>query len=335
MKLLVRAVNWVGDAVIAAPALREIRRAYAEAEITVLARPWVADLYRREDFCDRVLVSEGGRLAMARRLREQRFDIAILLPNSLDAALVAWLGRIPRRIGYARDGRGPLLTDPIPPPQPGDIPAHQRYYYLELLRRAGIIPDLPLCDEIRLNANPDEGRRLLREMGVRAAQVIGVSPGAQNSEAKQWLPDRFAAVAGALAREWGAEVALFGTAGERQVCGRIAALLGPGAHNLAGRTTLGQFLDLAAACEVMLTNDSGSMHIAAAAGVPTVAVFGPTDAEATGPVSSQARIVRVPVECSPCEHRRCPIDHRCMTRVEPGLVAVEARRLISLHGHPD
>lgn len=330
MKLLVRATSWVGDAILAVPALREIRRVQGGAEITVLARPWVADLYRREDFCDHVLLHQGGRLALAAALRKLRFDCALLLPNAFDAALVAWLARIPRRIGYARDGRALLLTDPIPTPKPGEIPPHQRYYYLELLRRAGWIETLPEYREIRLRADPEAGRRLLRQFGLRAERVIGVSPGAQNSTAKQWFPERFAAVGVSLAQEWDAEVALFGTAAERELCGRIAGQIGPPAHNLGGRTTLAQFLDLAAACLVFVTNDSGSMHVAAAAGVPTVAVFGPTDVEATGPSSSLARVVRTPVECSPCRHRQCPIDHRCMTRVEPGMVLAAA---LTLHGH--
>jgi len=272
---------------------------------------------------------------MAAALRARRFDCAVLLPNAFDAALVAWLGRIPRRIGYARDGRRLLLTDPIPPPKPAEIPDHQRYYYLELLRRAGWIERLPECTEIRLEADAAAGRRMLVQFGLRAERVIGLSPGAQNSSAKQWLPERFAATASRLAAEWEAEVALFGTAAERELCGRITEAIGAPAHNLAGRTTLAELLDLAAACVVFVTNDSGSMHVAAAVGTPTVAVFGPTNVAATGPSAALARVVRTPVECSPCEYRQCPIDHRCMTRVDPGTVIAEARDLVSLpvHGH--
>jgi len=335
MKLLVRATNWVGDAVISIPALRLIRKLYRNDEITVLARPWVADLYSREDFCDHVMLYDRGRLRAAAELRRRRFDCALLLPNAFDAALVAWLARIPRRIGYARDGRGFLLTDPIPAPRPGEIPPHQRYYYLELLRRAGLIPELPQCSEIRIHTDPAAGREMLRRFGLRGERVVGVSPGAANSSAKQWLPERFAAVAVELAEEWDAEVALFGAASESGVCASIAASIGPRAHHLAGRTSLAQFIDLAAACSAFVTNDSGSMHIASAAGVPTIAVFGPTNPDATGPSAPLARMVRTPVECSPCEHRECPIDHRCMTRVSSGMVVEEARRLVSLsvHGH--
>jgi heptosyltransferase-2 len=323
----VRATNWVGDAILSVPALREIRKAYRGAEVVVLARPWVADLYRRENFCDEVLVEEGRRWQTAGRLRQRKFDCAILLPNSFDAALAPWLARIPRRIGYARDGRGFLLTDAIPAPRPGEIPAHQRYYYLELLRRSGVIDEIPECRDIRLAADPEAGRTLFREFGVRSGQVVGISPGAQNSAAKQWLPERFAEVALRLAQDREAEVALFGTSAERKLCDRIAREIGPAAHNLAGRTTLGQLVDLAGACLAFVTNDSGSMHVAAAVGTPVVAIFGPTDAEATGPASSLARIVRVPVDCSPCQHRRCPIDHRCMVRVEASLVLAEALTL--------
>jgi len=334
VKVLVRAVNWVGDAILSVPALREIRRVYASGEITVLARPWVADLYRREDFCDEVLPRAGSRWLAAAELRRRGFDCAILLPNSFDAALVAWLGGVQRRIGYARDGRRWLLTDPIPPPRDGEIPAHQRYYYLELLRRAGLIETLPECAEIRLRADPEAGRAHLQRWGLRGERVIGVSPGAANSEAKQWPPERFVAVATRLASEWDAEVAVFGTSDEAALAERVAAGIGPAAHNLAGRTTLAELLDTAAACLVFVTNDSGGMHVAAAVGTPTVVVFGPTDPDATGPASSLARVVRTPVECSPCQYRRCPIDHRCMTRVAPETVLAEARAAVeTVHGH--
>ncbi|HYM11685.1 MAG TPA: lipopolysaccharide heptosyltransferase II [Bryobacterales bacterium] len=350
MNVLVRATNWVGDAVMSIPALRAIRAARPGAEITVLARPWVAELYAREDFADSVLVYDTrskhagirGRFRLAAELRGRRFDCAILLPNSFDAAFLAWQAKIPRRIGYARDGRSVLLTDAIPPPRPGAIPPHQRYYYLELLRRAGLLATLPEFPEIRLHGDAAAGRELLRHFGLRGERIIGVSPGAAFGSAKRWLPERFAAAASDLAAEWDAEVAVFGTASEAQLCGAVAQAVGPPARSLAGRTSLGQFIDLAAACLAFLTNDSGAMHIASAVGVPTVAVFGATDPAATGPTASLARIVRTPVECSPCLLRECPIDHRCMTRVEAAAVAGETRRLVALaaraqevpaHGH--
>ena len=339
MKTLVRATNWLGDAVMGVPALREIRRALPEDEIVVLARPWVADLYAREPFCDRILNYEAngrhaglsGRWALARGLRAEQFDRAVLLQNAFDAALVSWLGRIPERIGYARDGRGFLLSQAIDPPAPGDIPEHQRFYYLELLRRAGLIDELPECADIRL-AGVDEaaasGRRLWKERNLPEGPWIGVSPGAAYGTAKRWLPERFAEAAAKLADELGAKIALFGAPAEADLTVHIANLIGPRAYALAGQTTLSEYIDLAATCSLYLTNDSGPMHVAAALGVPTAAVFGATDHVATGPSASWAKVIREPVECSPCLLRECPIDHRCMTAVTADRVVADALALL-------
>ncbi len=338
-KLLVRATNWLGDAVISIPALRQIRRARPNSEIVILARQWVADLYAREAFCDRILIYDnkgrhaglGGKLRLASELRRERFDEAILLQNAFDAALLAWLARIPARIGYARDGRRLLLTQPIAVPAAGEIPAHQRFYYLELLRRAGWIDEIPECADIRLDgveAAAAAGREGWRGRGLPAGSWIGVSPGAAYGTAKQWLPERFAAAARSLADKLDARVAVFGSSAEADLCKAIAAQAGPRAHSLAGRTTLRQFIELAATCTVYLTNDSGPMHVAAALGLPTVAIFGATDHVATGPSASWAKVVRHQVECSPCLLRECPIDHRCMTRVTADEVVEEALRLL-------
>ena len=342
MKLLVRTTNWLGDAVMSIPALREIRRVYADAEITLLTRPWMTDLYAREDFCDAVIGYENsgrhrgpaGKWRLGSELRRGRFDQAILLQNAFDAALSVWLGRIPRRIGYARDGRRPLLTDPITVPARGEIPPHQRFYYLELLRRAGLIEELPDSPDIRLSgtdALAADGRADWRRRGFEEERWIGVSPGAAFGGAKRWLAERFAEAAGRLSRELDAGVAVFGTPGEAELAGQVAELAGPRAYNLAGKTTLVEFLQLAAACTVYLTNDSGSMHVAVATGVPTVAVFGATDHIATGPASASARVVRHDVDCSPCLLRECPIDHPCMQGVGVEMVVESALSLLVEH----
>ena len=340
-RILIRATNWVGDAVMSLPAIRAVRSRFPDAQITVLARPWVADLYARETAINRVIpysAASGFRhlsakLRAARVLRAERFDCAILLQNAFEAAALAWLAGIPRRIGYARDGRSVLLTDPIPVPKPGDIALHQRFYYLELLRRAHLIDEVPDVEAIRLEgreAAADEGRRRFGERGL-ALPVIGVSPGAAYGNAKRWLPERFAEAALEVAGSCGASVAVFGSTGERKLCQLVADMIERGGvrvSNLAGETALREFIEMAAACRVFLTNDSGAMHIASAAGVPTVAVFGATDDSATGPTGPLARVVREPVECSPCLLRECPIDHRCMTRVTAQQVSGAALELL-------
>lgn len=314
------------------PAIRAVREAFPGAHLTLSGRPSVAGLYAREAALDRVMLYPPARRQAVAEMRRENFDTAILLPNSFDSALAVWMARIPRRIGYRRDARGWLLTDPVRPPEPGEIPRHQRFYYLELLRRARIIHEYPPCLDIRLDgraAARAAGLEALRVAGI-AALVVGVSPGAAYGDAKRWLPERFAETALAVARAHGASIALFGAAAERPLCESLAETIrgdGIAVHNFAGESTLSQFIDLAAACRLFLTNDSGAMHIASAVGVPTVTVFGATDHTTTGPTGAWARVVREHVECSPCLLRTCPIDHRCMTRVTPARVAAAALEL--------
>ncbi len=319
------------------PALRALRDHYPKAHIAVLALPWVADLYGREPFCDEVIAYPAGRgrkdwrakLRLATQVRALRFDAAILLQNAFEAALVAWLARIPVRVGYSRDGRGLLLTHAIAVPEKGSIPRHESYYYLELLRRAGLQPAWPDEMVIRLDgamAAREAGQAAMTKLGIRGP-VVGVSPGAAYGNAKRWLPERFAEAAARL----GGTVLLFGSGSERDLCETVAADLqrrDVEVHNMAGRTSLREFIEMVAACRVMLTNDSGAMHISSALGVPTVTVFGATDHIGTGPTGPLARIVREPVECSPCLLRECPIDHRCMKAVTADRVVEEALQII-------
>jgi lipopolysaccharide heptosyltransferase II len=319
---MVRATNWLGDAVMSLPAVRSVREVFPRARVAVVARPWVADLYARETCIDQVIPYTaqsglGAKREFAAQLRAERFDAAILLQNAFDAALMAWMAGIPERIGYNRDGRGLLLTCAVPVPEPGEIPRHERFYYLELLRRAGLMESYPACDSIRLDGI-DAARRAgmahLAALGIESA-ALGISPGAAYGNAKRWLPERFAETA---ARFPGVPVLLFGSAGERPLCGSVAAPLeraGFQVRNLAGETTLREFIEIAAACRLFLTNDSGGMHVASALGVPTIAIFGATDDTTTGPTGPLAQVVREHAECSPCLLRECPTDHRCMARV--------------------
>lgn len=333
--ILVRATNWIGDAVMSIPALRALRARFPDAQISVLARPWVAGLYQSEPFCDNIFSYEapsGWRgLAAKRRvaadLRCRKFDCAILLPNSFESAALARAAGIPIRVGYARDARSWLLTHPIPVPLAGETPAHQRFYYLELLKRARLIDGYSLDSPIRLSgAKPTRARE-------NPSPVIGVSPGAAYGGAKRWLPERFAEAAVQVARDRNASVAVFGSKEEFDICENVrqsVESMAVSCTNFAGKTTLAEFIEHASACDLFLTNDSGAMHIASALGVPTVAIFGSTDDQATGPTGAHSRILREPVECSPCLLRECPIDHRCMTRVDASRVAEAALSLIIL-----
>jgi heptosyltransferase II len=340
--ILVRATNWVGDAVMSLPALHALRERFPSARISILARPWVASLYSREPFCDELIPYKaprgwkglGEKWRAASELRRRKFDCAILFQNAFESAALVWLARIPVRIGYSRDARGWLLTHPIPVPSIDDISRHQRFYYLELLKRAKLIPGYSSEAVVSLSgasAAAEEGRKRFLDCGL-TEPVIGVSPGAAYGGAKRWLPDRFAEAALQIANERNASIAIFGSKEETGICEFVAQRVEAArvtCVNFAGATTLSQFIELAAACEVFLTNDSGPMHIASALGVPTIAIFGPTDERATGPIGLHTRIVREPVECSPCLLRECPIDHRCMLRVSADRVAQTALTLFN------
>lgn len=323
------------------PALHALRARFPHAHISILARPSVAALYHREPFCDELILYEaprgwkslGEKWTVGSDLRRRRFDCALLLNNAFESAALAWLARIPVRIGYARDARGGLLTHPIPVPLIHEAPRHQRFYYLELLKRAKLISDYSSESFVALSGASvaaEEGRKYFLKKGL-TVPIIGVSPGAAYGGAKRWLPERFAEAALQIARERNASVAIFGSKAENSICEFVRQRIeadGVPCVDFGGDTALEQFIGLVAACEVYLTNDSGPMHIASALGVPTVAIFGATDENATGPIGPHTQVVREPVECSPCLLRECPIDHRCMVRVSADRVAQTALTLL-------
>ena len=341
MKLLIRATNWVGDAIMALPALRLVRERFPEAHIAILALPYVAQIYDRQGIADELMVYDRkgehsglrGRSRLAAALRAKKFDTALLLQNAFDAAWIAWRAAIPERIGYARDARGLLLTKAIPVPKRGEIPAHEKYYYLELLRRAGWLETLPEVSEITLRVAGEDSQRAeekLRSLGIRAGALrIAVGAGASYGSAKCWPPERFAQALDQMRRERDADVILFGTPAECGVSAAIDSALTRPALNLTGKTEIGELPALLARCTVFLGNDSGAMHVAAAVGLPVVAVFGPTDPDGTRPVTRRCTIVQEKPYCSPCFLRRCPTDHRCMTAVSPDRVSDSLSRALA------
>lgn len=341
MNIMIRATNWVGDAIMALPALRVVRSKFPDSRIAIVARPYVADLYREQNICDELIPydpkvehkSWRGRELLAKQLRSKRFDAALLLQNAFDAAWLAWRAAVPQRIGYARDGRSILLTKAIRVPKPGEIPPHEKFYYLELLRRAGWIDRLHDDAHIALHV-PDAARhramQILVEAGARPhALRVAVGAGASYGSAKCWPPDRFAESLNGFLSRVDADVVLFGTATESAVSNAIATVLRRSSVDLTGKTSMADLPALLSQCHLFLGNDSGAMHVAAAVGLPVVAIFGPTDPEGTGPVTPRASIVQRKPYCSPCFLRRCPTDHRCMTAVTPAVVEEALRGRLS------
>ena len=320
--ILVRSQNWIGDVVIATASFRCIRRSFPDASISVLAKPWVIPILSHNPDIDEIIEYDGkgihqgmpGMLRLSRYLRTRRFNGAILLQRAFEAALIAFLARIPQRMGYTTDARGFLLTHKARAAREEfNIPRLQ--HDLKLLEGFGLKVDkkellLPIGREQKGRAE-----RRLRELGIKMDEpLVGFSPGAVGSVLKRWYPDRFAELAVRIREAYPARVLLFGAPDEQglgdEIC-RMAA--DSGVVNLAGHTSLEEAIALIGLCGTFVTNDSGLMHVAAALDVPLVCIFGPTDPGRTAPWSQRYVLVRdEDVECYGCKMRECGQDHKCM-----------------------
>ena len=328
-KILVRGPNWLGDAVMCEPALCGLRRLFPDAQIALLVKPAVADLFAGHPALTRVLTYDtkgahaglSGKWVLAGQLRRQSFDLAVLFQNAFEAAFLTFLAGVPRRYGYATDGRSLLLSDPVAVPDRRTLD-HQVRYYWDLLKPLGLMGD-PSAPE--LVVFPEEEQAMagrFAQGGLTASDVVvGINPGSTYGGAKRWLPERFAEVTERLcrtireSRDQQVSVVILGAKGEERLGQEIAARLSSRSLVLSGATTIRELMAAVKQCDVLLTNDTGPMHIASAFQVPVVAIFGPTDWRTTSPFGSAHAIVRQPVDCAPCLLRECPIDHRCMTRV--------------------
>jgi heptosyltransferase-2 len=323
-RLIVRAPNWLGDAVMALPALAAVRRAFEGRTIVLAASAAVAPIFEERTSArpDEIITVDDKREAA--QLRDARADAILLLRNSFGSAWTARRSGIPERWGYRADWRGILLTRGVARPRKT---VHQVQYYIELVRGLGIEP--PAAGALpRIEALPstvEKAAALLAASGVAPDErLVGFAPGAAYGNAKRWPPARVAEVIAGL----DATAVLIGAGADRETGRAIESSLPPGARvvNLIGRTTVRQLVGVVSRCAAFVSNDSGAMHIAAALGVPLTAIFGPTDERVTAPAGAADVIVRK-VFCRPCMLRECPIDHRCMKRIDVDAV------LQSVTGH--
>ncbi|MGH7937414.1 MAG: lipopolysaccharide heptosyltransferase II, partial [Bryobacteraceae bacterium] len=306
-RILIRATNWLGDSVMSVPAVRAIKRGRPDAHITILAPEKIAAVWHLVPEVDAVISTGKMSLGEVRRAlrRVAPFEVGIVFPNSLRSALELWLGGLPRRVGYAGHYRRWLLNQVVPKIERPGPPPHQVEHYLDLARSLGMTAE---AGATAVSSPP------FVAVGERR---FGLSPGAEYGAAKRWLPKRFAEMAVTIGGHW----VLFGTAKDEAVGEQISAALGETCTNLIGKTTLEQLIDELQRCELLLTNDTGTMHLATLLGVPVVAVFGSTEPRLTGPLGEKSTVVRHQVECSPCFLRECPLDFRCMKAVSAKEVA--------------
>jgi len=333
MKIIVRTPNWIGDTLMAFPAIAALRRHFPADEISITAPDGIRDIFAGPETTERLLSPAPARkgrslLRAAADLRAGRFDAGLLLTNSFGSALVFALARIPQRWGYARDGRGRLLTKRVRVRRT-DESVHMVRYYSELMEGLGIPTSPP---EIRLSVTPEEtarGRELLARAGLDPGRpLVILNPGAAYGPAKRWPQERFSALAGIVQESRGAEIAVTGTAEDRPAAAAICAGLRRPAADLTGKTTLRELLAVIRAAAVFVTNDSGPMHLANALRVPVVALFGPTDPAVTAPYHDPRTILKKDVVCWPCLYRRCPYDHRCLAGISAEETAAAAENYL-------
>jgi len=338
--ILIRGTNWIGDVVMTLPAFAAVRKTYPQAKITVLVKPWVAALF---DLCpdvDDVIIYQSpgphegirGKLKLAGELREQHFDMAVLLQNAIEAALIARWARIPIRIGYNSDVRGWFLTHSVQRTKT-IRQVHQIDYYVEMLKAAGFqsagrAVHLPLNEEYGAL-----GDKLMGAFGLANGKTLcGLAPGAAYGPAKKWYPERYAAVADRLAASHHVQVLMMGSEGDRASLDDVQSFAKNRLVNLAGKTNLKEAIALIARCRLFISNDSGLMHVAGALGIPTVAIFGSTNPTATSPVGEKSVVLYKGVPCSPCLKKVCPTDFACMDRIGVDEVYETARRLLAEQG---
>jgi heptosyltransferase-2 len=334
--LLIRGTNWIGDVIMSLPALSAVRNSCPETRIAVLAKPWVADLYRLFPGVNEVIlfrspgVHDGiaGKFRLARELRVRHFDAALLFQNAIEAAIIAALARIPLRAGYTTDGRGLLLTHPVRKKKYIDT-LHQTHYYLEMVRSLGFRSD---PDEMAIRPDGDSLRRadeLFRNEGIgRNHPVVGIAPGASYGPAKIWYAERFAEVADRLADHHSARVLLFGGSDDTVHTGAVATHMKHTPLDLAGSTTLAEAAALMSRCDLVVANDSGLMHLAGGLGVPLIAIFGSTNPRATSPLGARSHVLYRKAHCSPCLKKTCPGDFACMDGITVDDVYTLAARLL-------
>jgi heptosyltransferase II len=317
-RVLVRSSNWLGDAVMSVPAVRAIKNGRPDVHVTIAAPEKIVAMWKLIPEADAIIpLPDGSLLSVVRLLREQMpFDVAILFPNSLRVALEVCLSGIPRRVGYRGHWRSWLVDQIVREPRKPGPPEHHSLRFLRIARECGAE-----TANLEHRTSKIQVPTLDQTPNIKHQTLIGLCPGAEYGPAKRWLPERFAEAAAKITSQLSAQWILFGTKNDAAIGEQIAAAIGDHCMNRIGQTTLEQLIDELQECRLLLTNDTGTMHLAALLGVPVVAVFGSTEPRLTGPLGNGHIILRHHVECSPCFLRECPIDFRCMKAVSADQVA--------------
>ena len=344
-KIIVRGTNWIGDAVMTFPAISAVKKIFPNSIVDVLARDWVLDIYRCHPDISRVIALKKIKsvkdlpylFKCALKLREGRYDLAILFPNSFESALFFKISGIAKVYGYSRDFRRFLLNSPVTVPKEKSK-KHEVFYYLNLVHE--LFPDghalgktTPKIDFRIDKSSIKKARRLLEDFGAKTDDLfIGLNPGAAYGPAKCWPKERFLELSRKILKEFpSSRIVVFGTKSESETGKTIKKIDTKRVIDLCGKTTLMEAISIISMLRIMITNDSGLMHVGAACGIPLVAIFGSTNPVTTGPWSEKAKIVRKELDCSPCLKRTCPRDFECMKMITVEDVFKEVKNLLNFN----
>ncbi|OQY02464.1 MAG: lipopolysaccharide heptosyltransferase II [Desulfobacteraceae bacterium 4572_130] len=335
-KILIRAANWIGDAIMTTPVIRALKKNYPDSHVSILAKPWVVPVFDNNPYIDKIILFDDkkthkkgfGFLRLAKDLRKYKFDISILMPNSFSSALITFFAGIPQRVGFNTDTRTLLLNKCVKL-NPQLKQGHLINYYLGILKGVNLKTygqDLDLFMTINEKKN---AQKILKNHQINIKKpIIGINPGATGITSKRWFPKRYAETAEKLAKIYNVKIIIFGSSKEKELGDYIAEKSGNVCVNLAGKTNLRQAFSLIEKCCLFITNDSGLMHAAAGFNINQIALIGPTNHIATAPLSSNTHLIQVPVMCSPCKKLICPIDHKCMTKITSNMVIEKARIIL-------
>jgi heptosyltransferase-2 len=336
-RVVIKAVNWLGDLVMSLPAMRAVRRAFASAHLAVLVRKELAGFFEGADWLDEVLpyspgsglAGFGARRRIIAELRLRGYDLAVVMPNSFESAFWVAAAGITRRAGYIADLRGPMLTHKAAPPADA-LDGHQVHYWLAMVRETLGIQGDP--NDFAIRPAPARVERMAAWLAERrkrpGAPLVALAPAAAYGPAKEWPAGRFAALVDLLESEFGAEAVLVGAPSERARCEQVAGMSRAGAIVAAGETDVAELVAVLSLARAFAGNDSGAMHIAGALGTPTVAIFGSTNPNRTGPLGPRTRVIWHRLECSPCLARTCRFGHyNCLVQVQPDEVIESLRAL--------
>jgi len=322
-RILIRGVNWVGDTVLSYPAVQQLKTFFPKSHLAVLVPSYLVDLWKTFPYVDEIIPFQKKAgigslwedLNLSQSLKERNFGLAVILPRSFRSALHIFLARIPIRVGYRGEWRSLFLTHGIHRTQEV-LRGHRVYYYQKLIEPFGTIESPPSPQIFLREEDRKWADRMLQDLGLPEGKpLIGMNPAATYGLAKCWEPGRFGELGRKLVDHWGAKILLFGKEGERPIVYGILRHLNGKGIDLTGKTGLLQLAALLERCTLLVTNDTGTMHVAAAVGTPVVALFGSTLPLTTGPWGEGHVVIKKDISCSPCWKRVCPTDHQCMEQI--------------------